>query len=265
MSGADKTEVDELIKIKTILEKNMDDLYNEAERLRGQLAGLRDEKSQLRKMRLNKYQELYKLRISLVDILEQSESSNEQLQMMSGKQSEIEDSIGDLVKLKNFESEVNKKIEQIEKLINFYSEDSLQIELMKRSSEVRDKRVIYTNLDKEYKTLVQQIQEEKRKKELARQAELERKRQEEEALARQELPHQTSNDNEISTLHQFQRPFLSIRCEMVRAEAKSITEKDKSPDRIPSPANSTVSSIVSLRNAKEEVDNKTTFSQLLRW
>lgn len=282
MCSREKAAIDDLLKIKLAIEKNIEDLSKEASNLKERLANLREERSLIQHNKIAKYEDFYRIKMSLVDIEGQLEGYSAYLKLMFQKQRSIEESMQDVMKLSKYESEVQKKVSIFEKMMSFYGEDSLQMDLMKKTNEVREKRVIYTELDKEYNSLIQLIQEERRKKELSRQAELEKKRQEEEtlreerrikelALTRQELFQQRSvNSSNTQQVPPFQpqqnaqKPFLIPR--VPNGSFKMSGEvSSSSHDSVYQSSEGRDGFEILNGKTREELDNRTTFSQMLRW
>lgn len=271
--------MDDLLKIKIGIERNIEDLGNEATTLRERLTVLSSEKLDIQQSRVSKHTELYKLKLSLVDLQEQLDGYSEYIKLMTEKQQSVERAIEDVVKLNHYEEEVKKKLVLCEKMMTFYNEDSLQIDLMKKTNEVREKRVKYTELDKEYRTMLQLIQEEKKKRELALQAELERKRQEEEAAreeerlralaqSRQEILQQRATsmcDPQLMSPLQVQpgnqKPFLLPEAPI----SFRIPEKPQQSNDPVLQSADPKNSAPSVNINRDEYSDRATFSQMLRW
>lgn len=178
--------LNELLNGKSALEESCAKLREEKEAIRQQILRVRKEKADYRKQRVDLYRQLNNLKIDVIDMEKRVQFGRDYVDNVNECLRMTEESIKDNVRLKELEARVMKLKQSMSSAMNFYSSENLQMELMKRTNNVREKRVEYTKKESEYNEILRKIEEQKREKERAQLAEQERARQEEEDRMRKE-------------------------------------------------------------------------------
>lgn len=172
-------EISEIFKIKSLIEKNLNDIDVEKSLVRKQISTICENIEQIKQKARDEVIKIHQLKVKLA---EENKLTDRYVTYVDEKRKDLQNlerSIHDQMGLRDFEAHTFMMADSVESAINFYSEETLQIELAKRKNGVREKRVEYTKLESEYNDMIRKLEEEKRERE--RQAELERVRKEEEA------------------------------------------------------------------------------------
>lgn len=196
-------EISELFKIKSLIEKNLNDIEAEKNLVRKQINAVRENIIQMRQKIQDETIKIYQLKVKLAETNISAVSHVTYVEEKKTDLHNLEESIRNGMGLKGFEVGILKKIDSIEGAINFYSEETLQMELAKRKNDVREKRVEYTRVESEFNDLVRKLEEERRERE--HQAELERvrKQEEEEERVRKKIEQDKTTANELVKAEQF--------------------------------------------------------------
>lgn len=176
----------ELFNLKSIIENSLKDLDSEKILVKQKIRAIQEEKKNLRRKWTEGIFKFHRNKVSIVDENNSVELALRHLRQMRDQLTHLENSIRAVMGLPEFEANVTKFKESVECAIRFHDEDNLQLQLVKKTNDVREKRVEYTKVESEYTNLVRKIEEE-RERERARQAEQERIQQEEQARKKQKL------------------------------------------------------------------------------
>lgn len=200
-------EISELFKIKSLIEKNLNDIDAEKNLVKKQINAVRENIIHLRQKTQDETIKIHQLKVKLTEANILADRHVTYVEEKKTDLRNLEESIRNEMGLKGFEAEIHGRINSIEGAINFYSEETLQMELAKRKSDVREKRVEYTRVESEFNDLVRKLEEERRERE--HQAELEKARkQEEEERARKKIEQDRTINESVKTEHIAQQTRL---------------------------------------------------------
>lgn len=274
---ADHDVVQDLISIKSKLESSLGTLKAERESLRAKINFVKDMKEQMRKKKAAELLELYKLKVSRIDADKRVSNQLNHIKSLKKVVDNVVNGINSKVSLSDHEIVSKQTRVSIEFILNYYNEDALQMELMKRTNNVRERRVEYTKVESDYNDLKRKIEEEKRQKEREKIREQEKAREEEERLnnlernkirseeaeRRDEFLHQGRSYTPISNV---QPPFLgNIRSPGIdskEAEQNLYLRDDEFPSLT---SNGQISARLPTFALQPTKPSRNTFSQLLRW